>query len=66
MTLHISAETGVVRDAAAMGFTLMQRELDTGHLAWVWLPDDRGSQPSFSTRRQAIAYMDEKLQCLFA
>lgn len=52
----------VVRDAAALGFTLVQREFDTGSFVWVWLSDDNAPEPRFLTRRQAVAYMDEKLQ----
>jgi hypothetical protein len=62
VTLDIRDETDVLRDAEALGFTLVQRELDTGQLAWVWRPDDDGPRPAFLTRRQAIAYMDERLR----
>ena len=62
MTLQVSTETDVVRDAAARGFWLTQRPLDNGQRAWVWLLDGNDQpQPSFLTRRQAIEYMGEKL-----
>ena len=64
MVLYASGEIDVLRDAKASGFTLMQRDLDTGQVAWTWLPDDDGPQPRFSTRHQAIAYMGEKLRRL--
>ena len=60
MTLHMRVH--VVRDAAVLGFTLVQREFDTGSFVWVWLSDDNAPEPRFLTRRQAVAYMDEKLQ----
>ena len=56
----MGAETDVVRDAAAMGFTLMQRELDTGQLAWVWLAPDARPEARFLTRPQALSYMMAK------
>ena len=46
------------------GFILLQRELDTGQLAWTWLSPHDEPQPQFLTRREAIAYMSEKLGTL--
>jgi hypothetical protein len=48
--------------AAAHGLRLVQRELDTGQLAWVWIPAGDGPQPAFLTRRQAITYMQTFLE----
>jgi hypothetical protein len=48
--------------AAVHGFRLVQRELDTGQLAWVWLAARDGPQPTFLTRRQAITYMHTFLE----
>jgi hypothetical protein len=45
LTLHVSADTNVMTGAHARGFTLMQRELDTGQVAWMWKPANGGPQP---------------------
>lgn len=47
--------------ADVQGYVLLQRELDTGQLAWTWLSPDREPQPRFLTRREAIAFMSDKL-----
>jgi hypothetical protein len=61
MTLHISAEGDVLRDASSRGFWLTQRTLDNGQRAWAWVDDEQRPQPWFLTRRQAIDYMSDKL-----
>ena len=62
MTLHMSAEGDVLRDASSRGFWLTQRSLDNGQRAWIWMLDgDDHPQPWFLMRRQAIEYMDQKL-----
>jgi len=57
-------EHDVVELAEDIGFQLLQRELDTGQVAWTWLPDDDGPQARFLTRGQAINYMGNRLQRL--
>ena len=66
VTLDIGAETNVLRDAEALGFTLLQRELDTGQLAWVWLADDGRTQARFLTRPEAITFMTGRLRRIVA
>ena len=64
MTLHASDHMGVMKAADLEGFILLQRELDTGQLAWTWLSPHDEPQPQFLTRREAIAYMSERLESL--
>jgi hypothetical protein len=61
---EMSTDTAGVSEADARGFTLMQRELDTGQLAWIWTAPGGAPQPRFLTRREAIAYMHDKLNAL--
>jgi hypothetical protein len=47
--------------ARAHGYDLIQRETDTGNLVWTWRSVEQRPQPTFLTRVQAVAYMDEHL-----
>ena len=60
----IFGERAVVAVAEDYGFRLLQRDLDTGNVAWTWLPDNDGPQARFLTRRQAIFYMSDRLHQL--
>jgi hypothetical protein len=64
MILHLDDEADVLRAADVVGFTLRQRELDTGQVAWSWIASAGGPQPRFLTRREAIAFIGEKLGTL--
>jgi len=51
----------VLRAASERGYSLLQRELDTGQLAWAWVPQKGGATSQFLTRRLAMEYMTELL-----
>ena len=64
MILHANDDADVMKAADLEGFLLMQRELDTGQLAWTWISPHDEPQPQFLKRREAIAFMSEKLGTL--
>ena len=48
--------------AARDGYTLIQRETDTGQLVWAWRRGDDPRYPCFLTRREAVAFMEDRLR----
>jgi hypothetical protein len=52
----------VTEAARAHGYDLLQRELDTGQVAWTWFSTRDEPQPRFLTRREAIAFMSGRLE----
>jgi hypothetical protein len=55
-------EIDVVLRAEADRFFLVQLHASTGELVWMWRRGDDTGSKQFSTRRDAIAYMDRQLQ----
>ena len=55
-------EHRVIGLARGYGFQLLQRELDTGQLVWLWASEDRDrSVAQFLTRGQALAFMEAEI-----
>jgi hypothetical protein len=62
MELQTMNDTVIATRGRVYGFTLLQRELDTGQLVWTWTNPNDATEPRFLTRRQALAYMDDWLR----
>ena len=52
----------IVAQARTAGYDLMQRELPSGELVWTFLPGDDTRHPCFVTRREAVAFIADRLR----